>query len=152
MKPNNNNNRKRNSYFSTNIQQKGENFLEQKNAQQLQNDAIRIFRDLARGNVDLEKYGEYFLDPMMIDACIIAATNKVMYHTISYNGVNYMINYLNSMMQAVDPNIIMVSEDHRKSMEVYTIILQNMQCIAQTKDLNYLPALINNISRFRQNI
>ena len=50
---NNNNKRKGNDYFSQAIQQFGENFLAYKTARDLEMDAVKIFRGLARGNINI---------------------------------------------------------------------------------------------------
>ena len=50
---NNNSNQKKTkpNYFSTNINRFGESFLDMKNSRDIQNDAPRIFRELARKNI-----------------------------------------------------------------------------------------------------
>jgi hypothetical protein len=150
--PKSNQKRNNNNYFTSNIQKAGENFMDTKNARDLQFDAIKIFRDLARGNVDIAKYGQYLLDPMMLNACLSAANTKLMYYSISFSGVNCLVNSLSTSGNQIDPNIIMVLEDHRKSMEVYQAILTHFTALRDTGDIGYLVSLVNAISRYRSNI
>ena len=51
------NNRKQDNYFTRSIQKKGLNFMSLKSSSEFEVDAIRVFRDLARGNINIDEYG-----------------------------------------------------------------------------------------------
>lgn len=146
---NNNQKKKQNDYFSQNIQQYGENFLQYKNARDLEMDSIKVFRGLARGNINIDRYGCYFLDPQFLNACIQTAYSKKVYFGISYDGVNYYKDAIFASGYTPDPNIIMILDHHKKCLEAYTIIYDNLQNIRNTGDVNYLVCLANSLADYR---
>lgn len=149
-KPNNQNQRRKpNDYFTMNIQQYGENFLEFKNARDLEMESIRIFRGLARGQIDIDKYGHYFLDGQLLSSCIQAAFSKKIYFDISYTGVFKLHESIFASGDTPDPNILMVLDHHKKSSEAYKIILDGLNNIRATNNVNYLVCLVDSLSAFR---
>ena len=50
---------KENNFFTQNIDRYGENFLDYINARGIQNASINIFRGIAKGKINLDKYGHY---------------------------------------------------------------------------------------------
>lgn len=146
---NNNQKKKQNDYFSQSIQQYGENFLQYKNARDLEMDSIKVFRGLARGNINIDRYGCYFLEPQFLNACIQAAYSKLVYFNISFSGVNYYKDAIFASGNTPDPNIIMVLDHHKKCSEAYKIILDNLNNIRSTGDINYLVCLANSLSDYR---
>lgn len=135
------------NYFQQNIQKFGPDFLKAKNADVLQTDAIRIFRDIARGNVNIEVDGPYFLDPQFMESCITAATLKLSLHTINYNGV---LGLVNSGIN--DPMTLKVLDYNKRSMEGYNIILTHLNNIRSSGDPNYLMSMASNLHNYRFNI
>lgn len=141
------NNRKRTNYFQQNIQRFGENFLNMKNANDLEMDSIRVFRDIARGNVDPQKDGQYFLNTQFIESCISGASLKLNLHTTNYKGVLMLVN------GGVNDGMTMAILDYNKRcMEAYTIIYNNLNNIKATGDVNYLTAMASNLRNYRNNI
>lgn len=143
MAKNNNNN----NYFTQNIQKFGKDFLLYKNAKELEQESNKIFRELARGRVDLEKHGHYFLNQQFLESCIVNAYNKYTYHNISFTGINYFV--INQPGAGQDMNIITVLEQHRRSAEAYCIILQTLNTIKSTYDYSYLYGLYDKLKNYR---
>lgn len=145
MKPNNK--KQRPNYFQQNIQRLGENFLNTKNANELEVDSIRIFRDIARGNIDVERDGKYFLNTQFLECCITGASLKLNMHTINHNGVTLLVANGNN-----DPMTLAVLNNNKRCMEAYTIIYTNLNNIKITQDPNYLSVMANNLRNYRNNI
>lgn len=146
---NNNQKKKGNDYFTQSIQQYGENFLQYKNARDLEMDAIKVFRGLARGNINIDRYGCYFLEPQFLNACVQAAYSKYVYFKISQDGVNLLNDTIYASGVTPDPNIIMILDHHKKSAEAYNIILAGLNNIRTTNDINYLFCLANSLSDYK---
>lgn len=142
-KPGNN----QNNYFKQNIQKYGKDFIEKMNARDMQVNVVRVFRDLARGNINAKTEGEYFLNPQFMEACIVAAHSKLVMHSAHYNGVNMMVQSGNT-----DQNILQVLEYDRRCMEAYNIILSNLQAIQASGNTEYLVVMANNLRNYRNNI
>ena len=141
------NKKQRPNYFSQNIQRFGENFLRQKNANELEMDSIRIFRDIARGNIDPEADGKYFLEPQFLESCISGASLKLNLFTTNYNGVLMLVN-----SGVSDQMTISILEYNKRCMEAYTIIYNHLNNIKVTGDTNYLVTMSNNLRNYRNNI
>lgn len=148
-RPQHNNKKRVNNYFTQNIQQYGENFLQLKNARELEMDAIKVFRNLARENVDLNSHGHYFLNQDFLNACLTAAYSKWTYFTISFNGVNCLVDSILKQGQTPDPNILTILDHHRKSAEAYNIIYNGLINIQNSNSVSYLVVLVNSVSPFR---
>lgn len=135
---NNNNNK---NYFTDNISRFGEDFLKQKNPKNLDMDAIRVFRDLAKGKIEIEKYGKYFLDDTFIDALIKKADENFALYDISYKGV--------SLIPNKDSYVQSVLTKHGRSSQAYKIILKYLYDVKELKNYKYLYGLVSNINQFR---
>lgn len=147
---NNNNNKKRNNdYFSQSIQQYGENFLMYKTSRDLEMDAIKIFRGLARGNINIDKYGMYFLDDQLLHSCIRTAYNKSSLYNISYTGVNMLKDSIFASGNVPSADIITILDYHKKCAEAYNIILDGLNNVLNTKNINYLICMANTLADYR---
>ena len=148
----NNNKKKNNDYFSQAIQQFGENFLAYKTARDLEMDAVKIFRGLARGNINIDRYGCYFLDQQLLHACLQTAYSKSTLYNISYAGVNMLKDSIFASGQTPDINIITILDYHKKSAEAYNIILNGLNNVSNTGDINYLICMANSLADYRNYI
>lgn len=146
---NNNNKKKGNDYFSQAIQQYGENFLAYKTARDLEMDAVKIFRGLARGNINIDRYGCYFLDQQLMHACIQTAYSKLTLFGISYDGVNMLKDSIFASGQTPDTNIITILDYHKKCAEAYRIIYNGLINVSNTGDINYLICMANSLADYR---
>lgn len=144
-----NNNKNQNNFFSQNIRKNGENFLDLKNSKTMQRDAPRIFREIARGNIDLLKYGHYFLDMQFLESLIVTANNEFIFHNISYAGVMNLIASATMHREQVDVAVTQVLETHKRRAEAYNIIFNYLTMLKNTRDLNYIYALANNLSPYK---
>lgn len=140
----NKNNKKRNNYFSDNIQKYGEGFLQRFDAKKLRTDARRVFSDIAFGNIDFDKYWPYFTDPMFINALIDAANTKLMIHSVSYNAIK------EQEKVATNSDMQMVRRYHERLMHAYELfyncfmsIKANGFNVSNTSDLKTLSNLVS---------
>lgn len=139
--------RRENNFFTQNIDRYGENFLDYLNARDIQNASVNIFRSIARGRVNLDKYGHYFTFNQFLEPCIEVAKTKYLLYSISYQGVDCLIRSSKS-----SPDIVAVLDYHKKCFEAYTIILQQLNNIKMNKDVNHLYIMANALSRYKYNI
>lgn len=152
IKNNNNNKKKNNDYFSQSIQQYGENFLAYKNARDLEMDAIKIFRGLARGNINIDRYGCYFLDQQLMQACLTTAYSKLMLFRISFDGVSLLNDKIFASGQTPDVSVITIMDYHKKSKEAYEILYNGLLNTSNTGDINYLLCMTNLLNDYRNYI
>lgn len=147
--PNKNKKKNINNVFTQGIQQGGPNFLDEKNSRELEMDAIRVFRSLARGQVDITAHGHYFLHEAFLNSCISAANSKLIFHNISFTGVQSLMNDIRNQGQIPDSNIIVVLDHHKKCAEAYNIIYSNLNHIVATRNINYLVCMADMLESYR---
>ena len=83
------NNRKVMSYFDTNVQKGGEDFLLGKSVQEIQKDAKkRIFKDMVFGNIDYSKYGKYFMDARFLQLLINTSEEEMIKHQLLFAAIS----------------------------------------------------------------
>lgn len=84
----------RDNYFSMNIQKFGDNFMTSKTPMDIQKDAKkRIFKDIVFGNIDYNKFGQYFTNPQFVEQLIITARNEEFNHRVIADALSmYMQN------------------------------------------------------------
>ena len=144
-KPNNN----QPNYFKQNIQKYGKDFIDKMNARDMQVNTVRVFRDLARGNINPKTEGEYFLNPQFMDACLVAAHSKLVMHSTHYNGVSMLIQ---NMGPSATQEMYQVADYDKRCMDAYTTIMSGLQAIQATGNVEYLYTMANNLRNYRNNI
>jgi hypothetical protein len=150
MMGNNKNNKKRNNYFSDNIQKYGEGFIQKLDAKKLRSDARRVFSDIAFGNIDFDKYWAYFTDPMFVNALIDAANTKLMIHSVSYNALR------NQERVATNSDIQMVERYHERLMNAYGLFYGCFMSIKangfKVDNTSSLKTLSNLVSQYKNDL
>ncbi len=144
-----NNTGNNNNYFVQQIQRNGVNFLDTIRDDILQRDSIRIFRDLARGNINIDQYGDYFLNPKLINAAITASYSKFVLYSTSKAGIELLINSPFGKDYSNAPEIL---NYYMRASEAYGLIYNAMMSIRQTNDINHLYSLVNKISSYSYDI
>lgn len=160
MKYNNNNNRNNNqnnnqqqSYFDKEVRKNGSNFLSKKNSSQLSTDTIVALRDLVRGRVDIEKYGQYFFDPNFANAILNSCNIKHAVASISADGVKQLVNNLNPITTSqTDPFVFTVLDKHTRQQKAYEIVIYNLQLLYNTQDIGYLYSLISQMQGYKHDL
>lgn len=143
------NNKMSNNYFTQQIQRNGVNFLDGVRDDNLLRDAVRIFRDLARGNINIDQYGDYFSHPRLLNAAITASYSKFTYHSISHAGVAELLQK-NTIPYPSAPTVL---NAHSRSAQGYKLIFDAMTAIANTGQYNeILKTLVNNLNNYRYDL
>lgn len=144
-----NKSKKQNNYFTQQIKQNGENFINLKDARQLKQDCIRIFRDIAKGKIDPEQEGQFMLVPELLEAAILASEEKYLFHQISRDGISVLIFTNNNN---VSDDVRAVHDFHAKATEGYKLILDCFYNLKYTSNINHLYAATNLLRSFRNYI
>lgn len=139
-----NKNKKRENYFQKNINRLGPDFLESMALDKLKLDAVKVFRELARGNIDIEVYGKYFYNNKFLEACISTAETKYNFHLVSAKGVNEL---LKQNVQGM--NIFSIYDFHNNAAYAYYLIAFKLNEFRKIGDTNILIELILNLAKYR---
>ena len=138
------------NYFKQNIQKHGKDFIDKMDARDMQVNTVRVFRDLARGNINIKAEGQYFLNPQFLSACLVSANSKLVLHSTHYNAVTMMINQMGA---AVPEEVRQVQAYDKACTEAYTYIMQGLQAIQTTGVAEeHLYAMAANLRAYRHNI
>ena len=143
----NNKKKARENYFQQNINRAGPDFLETMPLDKLKLDVVRVFRDLARGNIDIDKYGKYFAEPKFLEACIITADTKYNFHAVSAAGVGEL---LRQNMQGI--NTYPIYEFHNNAANAYKIISSSLVEFRNVGNNVILNDLVFSLAKYRNYI
>ena len=139
-------------FFSQAKKQYGEDFLRYINARDLQFKAPLIFRQMSKGQINVVENGHYFLDPVFLEACMIAANSKLSLHSISRDGVDLLArNLINSNMQ-ISNDVNAVLDFHTRASEAYGEILNALNSINNTMNTDCLLPLVSKLNNYRNYI
>ena len=146
----NGNGKRRQNFFSRNIEQYGEDFLSTFNAKQIQNGVMSVFKDMAYGNLEVSKYEPQFLHPNFIEAAITVIDVNLFIHQVHVTSETFLIN--NDATFRLNERALQVVINDRTSLELYTLLRNNMVSIRETRDLRYLTGLPYQLSKYRYNM
>lgn len=148
-----NNNKKRSNYFTQNIMNNGPNFLNSKNAKDLQYDAVRILRDIARGAVDVREYYDYMCNTQLINAIIFVSGQKIDFHSVSAMSVGFYINCASTNPQMMLPETIYsILDDHQKTAYVYGVVSEAFRNFKVSLNVDFLLPMAGQLRNYRQYI
>ena len=147
---NNNNNRPQNNFFTKQQQKHGDDFMKMMTARDIQNGACQIFREIGRGRIDINKFGQYFLDPQFLECLIVEALANLNAHALNYRALNW---YISNNFESQDIQFqTMILDNHKKATQAYEIIFNNLSSIKATGDIHYLFTMANCLKNVRNNI
>ena len=156
MKPirnNKGNNRPMNNFFIKMIQKYGEDFLEKANSGELANGIPSLFRDLAKGRIDVSKHGHYFLDPRFVNICMIEANSKLQYYIVHTKS---LVEFMNNHSANMDANEYQIYQqtltNDQKSNEAYYIIVCFLDAMQKVWDQNLVFSVVAALRQYRSNI
>lgn len=141
------NKKSRPNYFQQNISQNGVNFLQNKNAQQLKNDMIRVFRDLSKRNIDVEKDGEFFLDIGFISIAIDTAFDNYNIYYANYQG-NLHLKQL-GVYRSNEAFIDSLMASNQRKYEAFNLIYNYLFQLRESKDVRILNTLMSALDSYR---
>lgn len=157
MAKNNNNKKKGNggnrpNFFTKQIQQGGENFLDNKDINTLLRDAKNVFRDLAHQSINIEKYYNYFLNGQFINALIQAANDEFFESSMIYQGIEMQIHSMSNSGIMIDPRVIQIREKWALHTNAYRLLCEGLGIFSSTQNPNDLVALSRNLAPYKYNI
>ena len=76
----------KNSYIQMMVAQRGTDWITTIRPEEIQNSTKRIVKDMAKGNIEYEKYGSIFLDPKFMENLLIGVSTELESNTFNYRG------------------------------------------------------------------
>lgn len=146
----NNGGKRRKNWFEQQIERFGPDFIDTMRADETQKGAVKVFTDLARGNVNIATEGNYFLNAQFLENCCIAANSKRVFNSILFDGLN-ALNQVNPNV-ANDTNFQATYRQISNKVQAYTMIYEALCGIRSTGNLQLLYTLVSQLAPFKYNI
>ena len=139
--------KKRKNWFEQQVERFGSDFIHSIRADEAQKGAVKVFGDLARGNVNISTEGGYFLDPQFLENCIIAANSKQVFYKYLYEGLNASVR--ENPNTANDQSFQAVYRNISNSLSAFSYIYQALHGIKETGNLQYLYTLVSQLAPYK---
>ena len=135
------------SYIDSMIKSYWENWLVAMSPETIQRSAKRIVKDMVRGTIEYEKYGQYFLDGKFIDNLIVAINNEFELSSLHYNALlEYQQNhpYIPNLNIHINHDLALVT--------VYQNILSRLQAVKIDQNIGYLADIAAVLYQYRNHL
>ena len=137
----------KNNYFKQNIEKYGPEFVSIVTPDQIQGQSKRIVKELVKGDIELEKYGAYFLDLKLLDNLIIGIKNELDDCSLYYVAVNFYKSYYPST-----PNIT-VRENHLQCLcYIYQTIVNKLEIVKVTQNIGVMSDISALLYNYRNHL
>lgn len=130
------NNNKQNNYFTTMISRYNGNqdFITFLKPEQIQKSAKeRIFREMARGQIDYSQFGNYYLDVKFLENLIVAANDEMIQANVISNALYYF-----DMQFPGDYTVSRIHARQENLKMIYYTIYTRLCNVKFSNDIGYL--------------
>ena len=146
-------------YFDNMKQMYGDNWFVGLSPEMIQKQSNRIFKEMVKGYIDYEKYGNYFLDGKLTDNLIISANNELEVNMLLLSALSYYYN----ISANNDPNVRNVVQfyvpvvgtelTHLEALcKIYNVILTTLKSIKESYNIGYLANVATLLYNVRNHI
>ena len=151
------NNRKLNrgsQFFEQMIREFGNDFLNRATPLNLVKKSNLLFRDFAHGNIDMDKYGQYFTNPQFIELMYRTSFEKMMYYCIHLNGYNSIKLSQNPQIRNLSTyqSFSRFEKEDSESYQAYQIISNGFSVVLSTGDISNFVTMVNSLRPFKYSL
>lgn len=146
-------------YFDNLKQTYGENWYVGLSPENIQKQSGRIFKEMVKGYIDYEKYGNYFLDGKLTDNLIISANNELEVNTLLLNALSYYANVsancdmnVRNIVQSYGPTVGSEITHLEALCQIYSVLLSTLKSIRETYNIGYLANVTTLLYNVRNHI
>ena len=123
----------KNNYIKMMVNQYGEGWIVSLKPEDIQRAGKRLVKELVKGDIDFQEYGNYFLDLKFLDNFIISCQNELEAYNLYYQAVSFYKQYYPQI-----PNIGIQQSHLQILCNIYSTILQKLQIVKSTGNIGYL--------------
>lgn len=120
------------SWIENMHKQYGDNWIAVVPPENIKNNGKRVARDILKGNISYEKYGNDFLDPKFMENLLIALNEELETYTLYYNAVSFYSQYYSY------PNIGIHISTLSGTCIVYNTIITKLNQVKSSGNIGYL--------------
>jgi hypothetical protein len=121
------------SYIQNMHQQFGPEWIVAQRPEDIQRNAKRIIKDMAKGSINYEQYAYCFADPKFMDNLIIAINNELEINTLNLNACKFYFQYYPQT-----PNLSGHIYHMERQCYAYSIVLERLNSVKMTGNIGYL--------------
>jgi hypothetical protein len=133
------------NYIDNMIRQYGENWIVALRPEDIQRSSKRLIKDMVRGNIDYEKYGQYFLDAKFLENLLIAVTNDYEVNSLHYNAM-----YMYQQMYPSTPSAY-INHDYALYV-IYGTIMTKLNQVKSTQNVGWLADISAVLYHYRNHL
>lgn len=142
-------NNNQNNYFVKLRNEYGDDFLNcpKITVVDIQNNAIKILKDIFRNNLDLSIYGKYILEPIVLENIKVVVLTKLNYYNYLCEALEYT--RIQKYFGTVSHQQSMVETEANGKFMTYNMIAQTLNSISATQnitELNLLSQRLNSMN------
>ncbi len=124
---------KYNCYIGNMVSQYGEDWTARVTPDAIQRSTKRIVKEIAKGSIDYEEFGQQFLDLKFIENLIIGITNELEINTLNLTACHFYYAYY-----PCTPNM----SNHINHLErvnyIYNVILERLNYVKASENIGYM--------------
>lgn len=137
------------NYISSTIKRFGPNFLVDKSQETLMKESPRLFKDLAYGSIAPNDYVDILTNDLLLEPCIIKAQRLYEEFYIYYSGVKFLYDNKPPTSNIELGKFNMYLAQLESKLRAYTYIIQAFNIVQQTRDVEPLTILSNQLKDLR---
>lgn len=138
---------KQKSYIDKMINLFGENWIVATTSESIQRQGRRIARDMAKGAIDYEKHGKYFLDGKFLENLIISFSNEYEVALLHYNALTF---YHNAYPDV--PNVTSLIYHDQVECYIFSLLIQKLNMVKCTGNVGELYDIGGILSQYRNHL
>ncbi|MBR6289472.1 MAG: hypothetical protein IKR19_09055 [Acholeplasmatales bacterium] len=131
---------KYNCYIGNMVSQFGDDWAARVTPDAIQRSTKRIVKEIAKGSIDYEEYGQQFMEPKFIENLIIGITNELEINTMDLTACQFYYAHFPSV-----PNMGNHIQHLARVCYVYNVILERLNYVKITGNIGYMvdiPGLV----------
>lgn len=122
---------------------KGKNVNPMSGVVQMGQHALRLIKNMAFGNFNMQKDGVYFQNQEFLLAAIHEVENEVKKQNIYCTALN------NTYGCSTDVTVIKMINDHKRALDGWNFTLNTLVCILNTRDTSLLVGMLKRLPDYR---
>ena len=146
-------------YFDNMKQLYGDNWFVGLSPETIQKQSNRIFKEMVKGYIDYEKYGQYFLDGKLTDNLIISASNELEVNSLLLESLKYYSRVAFNFDQTVKTVVLSYGPTvgteltHLEALcNIYSVLLNILKMVKESYSIGPLANIVGILYNVRNHI
>lgn len=132
------------------IERYGDAYITSANPREVSKKVKSIFKDIAFGNIDVERYKDFISAPIFIENAIAVIDDEFARHQYHLYAINLLIN-----QSGTNEYLTRLYYEDQMKRDIYSTIRDGLYAFKQTNDFSYICAMqhkLKNVKEWRYNL